>query len=431
MDLQFYLKRPDATIVTTIFARITYEGGKLKYYVPEKINPQHWNPDTHKARETKKFPEFSEFNARLDNIAQTIKNTLRKFQNDNQNKIPMPAQLKELLDITLGKKTSMLNKDFFQYFEDFVTRTSKGERLSPKTKRKIALTTNKGYTTTLNHLKKFKLVYNRKIDFDTIDLQFHNDYIAYLTNKIGLSNNTIGDHIKRIIVILSDAKRLGMNVNPSFESGHFFKPSEETDNVYLDQTELSLLEDIDLANHPKLDRVRDLFLIGCYTGLRYSDYSTLKPEDFKDGFIEIKQTKTGKPVVIPEHPVVKKILDKYNGQLPRSISNQKTNAYLKDLGEMIPELEKECSKTYTKGGVTETLLSPKWKMISSHTARRSFATNEYLAGTPTLTIMAITGHTTEKMFMKYIKLTPKEHAVLLKMHWEKRSNKKEEPEKVF
>lgn len=77
-------------------------------------------------------------------------------------------------------------------------------------------------------------------------------------------------------------------------------------------------------------------------------------------------------------------------------------------------------KSFTKEGMRQQVTYKKWEMISSHTARRSFATNEYLAGTPTLTIMAITGHKTEKSFLRYIKLTSAEHAKLLRAHWDKR-----------
>ena len=78
------------------------------------------------------------------------------------------------------------------------------------------------------------------------------------------------------------------------------------------------------------------------------------------------------------------------------------------------------SKEITKAGKKVTLHLEKWEMISSHTARRSFATNEYLNGTPSITIMAITGHKTEKAFLKYIKVRPKEHAEKMKSLWERR-----------
>lgn len=425
MDIRFYLKRPDAKQVTAIFARITYEAGQLKYYLPEKINPAYWNSATQRAVQSKRFPEYPEFNARIDTLEQTIRNTYRKYLNDNDNATPSPGTLKELLDTALGKKEAAGKQGFFEYFEDFKTRSADGQRISPKTKKVTVHNTNKGYGTTLKHLENFRKVYQRRIDFDSIDLEFYNDYIKYLTHTVKLSPNTIGDHIKRIKTVLQEAKEKGIKVNPAFESSYFTKPKEDTDSIYLTEAELKELEKLDLSGDKKLDQVRDLFLIGCYTGLRYSDYSVLQPEHIKDGFISIKQAKTGNPVVIPIHPTVKGILDKYNGKLPKAISNQKTNDYLKDLGEKVDALKTTVTKTYTKGGTKITRTFPKYKLMVSHTARRSFATNEYLAGTPSITIMAITGHKTEKAFLGYIKLTPDEHAKLLKLHWEKRAQQRE------
>ena len=171
--------------------------------------------------------------------------------------------------------------------------------------------------------------------------------------------------------------------------------------------------------------MRDLFLVGCFTGLRFSDFSILKTDQIKDGYIEIKeQTKTGNPVVIPIHKVVQNIINKHDGNLPRAITNQKFNQYLKEVGIKVPSLHNHFDTTITKGGLKISKRLKKYELLTTHSARRSFATNEYLNGTPTITIMAITGHRTEKAFMRYIKLNPTDHAQLLKLHWEKRSNLK-------
>jgi integrase len=223
---------------------------------------------------------------------------------------------------------------------------------------------------------------------------------------------------------LNEATDSGTNTNLSFKSRRFLAAKEKSDSIYLSEKEVLEIEAIDLSGNPRLDRVRDLFLVGCYTGLRYSDYSILRPEHINDGFIEITQTKTGDPVVIPIHSTVERILDKYAGQLPRPISNQKTNEFLKEIGQKANSLKAITTKSITRGGAKVTENYQKWQLLSTHTARRSFASNEYLAGTPTLTIMAITGHKTEKAFLKYIKLTPSEHAKLLKSHWQKRNTLK-------
>lgn len=419
MDIKLYLKRPDAKAETSIFARITYEAGPFKYYLPEKIKPQYWNNNLQRAARVKDFPEYSEFNARLDNLEKVIKDSYRKYLNDHNNEIPSLIAFKDVLDYALGKK--MVTKwTFLDFFKDFIARCDRGERISPKTKKVTVKGTNKGYTVVLNHLEEFQLTYSRKIDFETIDLVFYNDYLKYLTNKAKLSLNTIGNHVKHIKTVLREARSRNINVNPNFESEYFTKPSEETDSVYLNQSELDALLSIDLSSNIRLEKVRDLFIVGCYTGLRYSDYSVIEPGHIKDGFIVKKQQKQGKEVVIPVHPIVQKLISKYGGKLPESISNQKSNDYLKEIGKKVEVLKVPITITFTKGGEAVSESNPKYNLITTHTARRSFATNEYLAGTPILTIMAITGHKTEKAFLKYIKLTPNDHAKLLKLQWEKR-----------
>jgi integrase len=340
--------------------------------------------------------------------------------------IPRPETLKALLDKRIKKIEPPKEKvyTFFEYFEDSNKRSREGTRMNLKTKTAVVLGTNKGFVNLYNHLKKFQAVYKRKIDFATIDLEFYNDYVKYLTQTMKLGNNTSGDHIKRIKTTLNEATDKGINTNLAFRSRYFAKLSENSDSIYLNEAELREVEELDLSANSKLDRVRDLFLVCCYTGLRFGDASRLRPEQIKNGFIEITQSKTGNPVAIPVHDTLEKIMQKYNGTLPRSLSNQKTNDYLKDIGKKISCLQETVSKTYTKAGIKLIKNFTKWELLSTHTARRSFATNEYLAGTPTLTIMRITGHKSEAAFLKYVKLTPMEHAQILKRLWDQRSKQK-------
>jgi integrase len=281
----------------------------------------------------------------------------------------------------------------------------------------IAPTAAKHYKTALKTLEEF----NPGLTFNDITLEFYNDYIDYLNGK-GLSLNTVGDHIKRIKSVMAASLEAGHHRNSSFKGRSFIKPSEDAENIFLSIAELKEIENIDLSNTLHLDRTRDLFLIGCYTSLRFSDYSRLTPKHIAGGFITIQQVKTGQDVVIPVHSVVRKILKKYNGNLPPAISNQKFNDYIKDVCKQVKSLQAIESKTTTKAGSKVTVNSQKWEMVASHTARRSFATNEYLAGTPTLTIMAVTGHRTERAFLKYIKVSKKEEAVRMAQGWKNRED---------
>jgi hypothetical protein len=120
MEISFYPKRPKGATETTLFARISYEGYKIKYYIPEKINPKFWSKETNRAKQTEKFKEYPEFNTRLNDIVTDCKNVYRKFKNDNEGITPNPETLKVLLDKVIKKREPEKEKlkTFFGFFDE-------------------------------------------------------------------------------------------------------------------------------------------------------------------------------------------------------------------------------------------------------------------------------------------------------------------------
>ncbi len=271
----------------------------------------------------------------------------------------------------------------------------------------------RSYHITINSLKEF----NPSLEWDDINLDFYDKYLQFLKNQ-GLAKNTIGDRIKVLKTLCNAALERKIHNNTDFKSKGFKKETESSINIYLNESELSILYKFDLSKKPYLERVRDMFLIGCWTGCRFSDLNKVTPENIEGDFIRMEQQKTEKKVVIPLHPVVRMILNKYDGKLPEMISNQKFNEYLKEVAK-IAGIKGKISKSITKGGKRETNVIDKHQMITSHTARRSFATNLYKSGLPSITIMAMTGHSTESAFLSYIKVTEEEHAEIVMKHWRK------------
>jgi integrase len=191
---------------------------------------------------------------------------------------------------------------------------------------------------------------------------------------------------------------------------------------------------LDLSNDPRLERVRDLFIVGCFTGLRFSDFTNIQEGDIQGDLIKIRTKKTDETVVIPIHRTVRLVMEKYKGKYPNSLPpamcNVKTNKYVKEIGKMLPSLHVNVQTRKTKGGVLTILNNKKYELMVTHTARRSFATNLYKSGLPSITIMKITGHRTERAFMTYIKTTPNENALLLRKHWLKEEIAERELTKV-
>lgn len=237
----------------------------MKYYLPEKIHPKYWNKDTKRARETRKFPEYPEFNTRLTNIIADIKTIFRRYQNDNGGQIPTADQFKELLDVEIKHKIVKPQHTFFSFLQDMIDQSAKGLRINPKTRKAIATGTPKTYITVQKHLLDYKTTSKKNIDFENIDLEFHKNYTDYLINTVKLSSNTIGKHIQVIKLVMNEATDAGYNSNLVYKSKKFTVLREDTDNIYLNEADLKKLEDLDLSNDQRLAKVRGLFLVGCYT----------------------------------------------------------------------------------------------------------------------------------------------------------------------
>lgn len=160
-------------------------------------------------------------------------------------------------------------------------------------------------------------------------------------------------------------------------------------------------------------------MISSYTGLRISDAKRLKKQNIftlhGKSYFQIHSHKTSKPLSIPVHPVVQEILDKRDGDLRKGMPDQHINYALKEIGR-IAGLDEEVEKTITKGGQPRVEKFKKYELICTHTGRRSFCTNAYRAGVPSLDIMTISGHKTERSFMLYLKLGESQKAQKMGEH---------------
>ena len=216
---------------------------------------------------------------------------------------------------------------------------------------------------------------------------------------------------------MNEAVDRGVTKNTEYRNKRFKVIEEQVDKIYLKEDELLKIYQLDLSKHQRLIKVRDLFIVACYTGLRFSDLIQLRPENIvNDGRqFRIKTEKTGEIVQIPIHKYVRQILNAYDYQLPTALSNQKMNDYLKEIGE-IAGIDNTIITSLTRGGKTENTISKKYELITTHTARRSFASNAYLSNMPSISIMKITGHKTEKSFLKYIRISQEDNANKLLDH---------------
>ncbi|HMG67351.1 MAG TPA: phage integrase SAM-like domain-containing protein, partial [Chitinophagaceae bacterium] len=318
---------------------------------------------------------------------------------------------KELLNTYLkrGKQKVVKQKlpSFMDYLENyFIKRSEKGVRKDRKKGNALSKDTVKTYNTLLGHLKE----YNTGLDWKDINMNFHAEYTEFLTEEYELSSSSIGKDISIVKLVCREAYHEKINdekINKYDDyADPYFTVSRETANsIYLTTDEINLLWNLDLSKDKSLEETRDLFVLGCITGLRYSDYSKIKKEQVDEFKLHVKTVKGGKQLEVNiRDPKAQAIIKKYNIHFPQGAVNQVFNRNLREICKDIPQFQTLITKEYTKGGRKIVEEIPKYEMIKSHTARRSYVTNEVKAKTPIAVIMNNSGHTSEKSFWKYVKL---------------------------
>ncbi len=314
-----------------------------------------------------------------------------------------------------------------QFFQTYVENMHM--RVDPRTKRFIAERTIGHHKTVLKRFQSFFIEKGIKDDFSVFDRNFQDTFIQWAYTSKNYRSNTIPASFSVLKVWLNDALRQGLIGNDTFKS--YISKSDEVDNIYLTEDEISRIYSLDIPTlkskgfidvKSTMEETRDLFIIGCWTGLRQSDLNHLEKAlfdvDSENPTIMVVTEKTSEKVKIPMHRYVKELYSKYDGKFPKMCNKSRFNEHLKELGRLA-QINDDVIIKENRGGKVESIKYKKYQLIKSHTARRSFATNLYLKGAPTISIMKLTGHTTEANFMKYIKVSREENAELMRAFFEK------------
>lgn len=303
-----------------------------------------------------------------------------------------------------------------RFIENYIN--AKAREVNPNTGRTISEGTIYNHRNALQRLKGYTETKGLNLTWKLFSEDFERDFTAWM-NMRDYTPNTIASQYSIIKVWLKDADKKGLIENKAYQN--YRTATHEVENIYLTEAELYAMYNVDLSHaeinsQSKVEESRDLFIIGCLTGLRYSDYASLPQIDESTDTISVRCHKTNRRVVIPLHPLVKEIYRKYNGTLPKPIDRGRALKNVQYCAKLA-NITTHVTLSRTHGGITTDVQDEKWKFIMNHTARRSFATNMYLKGVPTLSIMSVTGHTTESNFMKYIKVSAEQHARIVASHF--------------
>jgi len=273
-------------------------------------------------------------------------------------------------------------------------------------------------------LKAFEEFRKKPITFDSFDINFYEEFVEYMTyehihrrrkNLVkGFRISTIGKTIKQLRIFLNN--RIRRKIIPPINLEDFKGMDEESDAVYLSWNEITQIYQVDLSEYPHLEKYRNLLVFGCLTGLRFSDFSTIEPDDVRNNMLFKKQEKSDHRVVIPLRDEANYIfIQKFQKEIPK-ITNPDFNYYIKEVVK-IAGIAEPIKFSYKKGNKDIIEVRPKYAWVTSHTCRRSFCTNEFLAGTPVELIMKISGHKNLRDFYRYIRITSEEAANRIKALW--------------
>lgn len=336
--------------------------------------------------------------------------------------------------LAANKPKDILLRDYLTtYIDDLKT--------GVRTKQRHSIRVSDGYINNvedlLKKIKGFEVANKKRLRLDDVTMLFQRLFIKYLRD-LGLKPNTIATRLSAIRTIMQVAYLEKKTTNLDHQNPQFVPCREEVDEIFLNPDQIDQMMKLDLSSKEvlqgyvkkyKLDEgrekplpqfewkfmkfikeTRDVFIVGCLTGQRHSDYSRINSDMIvtlnDKQFIKLRQKKTKKEVYIPLDNRVKEILDKYNGKLPYiCICTFRNHLHL--LGEFLGWTEVAKFATYEN---TDNLRI--CDMLTTHTARRSFATNAYAAGISIASIIAVTGHASERSFRTYMRLDVQEKATI-------------------
>lgn len=411
---------------------VIYSVSNQRKYVNsgQKIYPKYWNPTTQKCiylpvKEAKKIHPSHQLSTEqeIDVIANQLDAICSKIRCVEQDfisrKVPFSSQIiinQFKSDETSLKKKEEPNNYVFEFINQYIADNS-----ATRVKGSLSV-----YKSLAVHLRFYQEYTGKRVTFNSIDYSFFQSFQNFLLGRTiklnngeskGLLNNTtIAKILSTLKTFLAYARRRGIKTKDDYRD---FRISRQTlEVIALTQYELDKLLSFDLSNNRRLGHIRDVFCFSCFTGLRYSDLKQLRWEHIKSDEIVLTITKTKSRLIIPLSKYSNSILDKYRGSvrpLP-VISSQNMNYALKDLGELVGINEPMEIVRY-RGPNRIVKVSPKYKLLTIHTGRKTFATLSLERGMSAEETMSITGHSDYKSFRRYVRITEERKKLVMNKAW--------------
>lgn len=420
LKINFYLQTENKkNKKCLILISVLWDAIRLRTTLNLAIAKDNWDKDRQQVK--KQAMDSMRINGKLTEIKFSLNEFFTKYKVEHK-KSPPIQDVKEVIKAVLedraprkkADKKPEKQKSFFEYFKEFIKDTEKGNRLSGNGKR-IQHSTITSYITTRNHLEEFLKSSKKDFNFDNIEDNFFQELSKYFSKK-KLSNNSQGRSIKIIKTFLHYAFQKGYHNNLRFVKA-LKVLDQETVIIALTQEELESIENYKPTT-VKLERVKDVFLVQIYSGLRFSDLDNLKPSNinYKERILTLNTVKTQENLIIPMTTKLQTILKKYHEKLP-VISAQKYNDFLKELCKFAG-IVTPIQVTKFIGNERFEDTKPKYELVSSHTARRTFITLTLKKGILPEMVMKVSGHKSRKSFQRYVRITQEEAVKQVQKAWE-------------
>lgn len=340
--------------------RVNFASKRIEFTTGYRIDAAKWDADKQRVKNgcsNKLKQAASEINVSLLGYYTEIQDIFKKFEVEEI--MPTQEQIKEAfnalhkpIEEEVKQRKSTPNA-FYKVFDEFVRDCGRKNDWTDSTYEKFAAVKN--------HLMNFR----DGLTFDFFDEKGLNDYVTYLRDVKEMRNSTIGKQLSFLKWFLRWAFKKGLHQNNAYDS---YKPklkSTQKKIIFLTWEELNKLREFEIpAAKQALDRVRDVFLFQCFTGLRYSDVFNLRRSDIKGDHIEVTTVKTSDSLIIELNNHSKAILDKYkdvafeDDKVLPVITNQKMNDYLKELAELAG-IDEPVRQTYYRGNERIDEVTPK------------------------------------------------------------------------
>lgn len=413
MNYTFNLRKPKSDTATLIVFSTYFknEGKKFVYSTGESILPEDWDFE-------QRQPKWLTGRSEKSDQQRVIKRQIDRYSNYFIDLVNRYKNINEELDIEIVrnefdkefKRVEAQSNRFFDIYELFL----KAKR-NDHTDNANSKTTISRYEYNRDLLKDFQAKKKIEIHFNKINDDFYNTFINFCVVNRKHSANTLRRNVGLLKTFLNWA--LDNNYTYKADFKKFKSPKGQiTDEVALTLEQVKAIYEHDFSENIKLERVRDLFVFGCSTGMRISNYSKVKRNDIEDGYIKVTDQKNNdKQLRIPLNDFSLSILEKYDYKLP-SISTQKFNVYIKEVFEAM-EYTHDVKKTTRIGNKIVEVDIPFKDRISSHTARRTFITIMKNKKVPDKVIMEFTGHKSLEVFNKYYKPNDDDRKDFMKNVW--------------